>query len=266
MPFVVVLAAWAAGCGGRSSDDEGREGPLGSGGLRGVGGQGNGSGAALGGTGGRSGSAAGGASQVGGGGTDPGQCVRGGGVCLPKEEERPLGHAQGKAMCPPDEICWLLGFGPAECEVAGGVCLPEGEAAPPDRQVPSALRCEAGSLCWRDVSDSPAGPAVCVPRQPSAACVDTVIGQEACFTREALSDPCSGVHLRSLDPPGGVAGSSGREPEGDGGTAFCPSADELYWGADHERCGCSFEPACLSPTTESDSRCCYLATGYCLLC
>jgi hypothetical protein len=155
------------------------------------------------------------------------------------------------------------------------VCLPVGELPPPERQVQSSLECGSGDVCWRAVSDGvgggpsdgAGGTAACSRPQRAADCLDVepALVSLTCFKPDSLRDRCSPVHLLSLNDSG-AAGSSGTEPVGDGGTSRCPSADELFWNGDQSGCGCSYEPACVAPTTDTGTECCYPVQISCLLC
>jgi hypothetical protein len=87
-----------------------------------------------------------------------------------------------------------------------------------------------------------------------------------CFTPAELRDQCSAVHLLSVHEGLGEGGMGGGRPQGDGGTALCPSAEELYFGGSLAGCGCLYAPTCESPTVERGGSCCYLIATICLLC
>lgn len=77
-----------------------------------------------------------------------------------------------------------------------------------------------------------------------------------CFAPGELRDGRLQVHLWTVHRSDGELTSY--RTCGDGGTALCPSADELYWSDDTLGCGAvSLMPACHNPTVEEDGRCCY---------
>lgn len=92
----------------------------------------------------------------------------------------------------------------------------------------------------------------CAPRESAV--------ELRCFSLAELNSPCAGTHLLSVH-----LGEIGEQPpvEGDGGTALCPSAEELFWGDEGLSGGCFDIPACGTPTVETESTCCYLAAHWC---
>lgn len=77
-----------------------------------------------------------------------------------------------------------------------------------------------------------------------------------CFAPGELRDRRLQIHLWTVHQSDGELTSY--RTCGDGGTALCPSADELYWSDDTLGCGAvSLMPACHNPTIEEDGRCCY---------
>ncbi len=100
-------------------------------------------------------------------------------------------------------------------------------------------------------------------------CSESASGQrEVCFTLEELNDTCFPTHLKSvhdLDARADPAGDPALDIEGDGGTEFCPSAEELFWGDAGVSTGCFDVPACSTPTIQKGDECCYRALSLCRL-